>query len=224
MAIFSSKKQPATIPAAGMTQPTVTSPAAPQTVSASGTAEPQAAAPSASLAQAAETGNIDPSQTSLGQAEPLSDEEKAKRAAMARQSSAVVGDLVFLLMRDPRFKNFAIADLEWLVLPAVITGQYAMAHGERGDGVSVPIAAVLWASVSEEVDARLEENLHRPFRLTPTEWTGGEICWLAQTIGPPQMVNGLIEKLRPEHPAFKGRQVKMRVHADDRRMMVKILG
>jgi hypothetical protein len=36
--------------------------------------------------------------------------------------------IVSVLMRDPGDRSLAIADLEWLVLPAVAAGQFRLAH------------------------------------------------------------------------------------------------
>ena len=51
-----------------------------------------------------------------------------------------------------------------------------------------PGGGITWVRVSEEVDRRIMENLARPFRLSPADYVGGDIYWLAHTFGPPEMV------------------------------------
>jgi hemolysin-activating ACP:hemolysin acyltransferase len=67
--------------------------------------------------------------------------------------SAAFGDAATVLMRSPHYKHYSLADLEWLVLPAIATGQFSLADARhRQIGLSAPVAVVLWASVSAEVD------------------------------------------------------------------------
>ena len=74
--------------------------------------------------------------------------------------------VVAVLMRDARFRNLKIADLEWLVLPPVMAGQFRLGHaglpsepGKAQQGVAVPAALALWARVSPEVDKSVWEKL-----------------------------------------------------------------
>ena len=84
-------------------------------------------------------------------------------------------------MRDTNFRNMRLSDLEWLVLPPVMAGQFSLAqapspHG-RGKGaggteggVLVPVAVALWARVSDAIDKGLSENLDKPVRLKAGDW------------------------------------------------------
>ncbi len=71
-----------------------------------------------------------------------------------------------------------------MVMPPIFAGQFYVAeamHKERG--LRVPLAAVTWAFVSEEVDARLRETAGQRIRLRPDEWKSGEIGWLIDAVG-----------------------------------------
>src|SRR5262249_50333136 len=105
--------------------------------------------------------------------------DKARNTAALRLAVAF-SQIVALLMPSPRHKHFSLADLEWLVVPALTSGQYAVAEAKIKDRLSVPAAAVLWASVSPEVDKRLSEALNSPIRLQPAEWKSGDILWLVE--------------------------------------------
>src|SRR5262245_15560260 len=55
---------------------------------------------------------------------------RARRPAEARQArfGQSFSQIIAVLMRDQNFKNMRIADLEWLVLPPVMAGQFRLAH------------------------------------------------------------------------------------------------
>ena len=139
--------------------------------------------------------------------------------------------IVSVLMRDPGYRSLAIADLEWLVLPAVAAGQFRLAHapmpaegmpaeGMPADGAVaqergalVPAAVALWARVSPLVDKALSETLDKGVRLSPGAWTSGDIVWLIAIGGHPRAVPAFLKQLR-EHE-FKDRPVKMRRRMPD---------
>jgi hemolysin-activating ACP:hemolysin acyltransferase len=105
-------------------------------------------------------------------------------AAASKLFSASIGDIVMILSRSPAHKHYSLADIEWMVLPAVMAGQFYVveaAHKERG--FRVPTAVVTWAFVSEAVDTRLREQAGRCVRLRPDEWKNGEIAWLIDAAG-----------------------------------------
>src|SRR6185312_11068885 len=122
---------------------------------------------------------------------------EARQARFARSFAQVVA----VLMRDPNFRTMPLADLEWLVLPAVMSGQFRVAEapaslgpGKATDkardkatdkardkapdkaktgGVLVPVAVALWARVSGEIDKALAGSLDQPVRLKPHQWASG---------------------------------------------------
>ena len=104
----------------------------------------------------------------------LSPEEAQRRAAATMRLSQRFAQVVTVLMRSPLHKHFSLADLEWLVVPPLLTGQCCVAEAKAPDGSGTPIAVVLWASVSPEVDKRLSENLNTSVRLRPNEWKSGD--------------------------------------------------
>jgi len=133
--------------------------------------------------------------------------------------------IVSVLMRDPSYRSLSIADLEWLVLPAVAAGQFRLAHaampaegptgGEMAQqrGVLVPAAVALWAQVSPPVDKALSETLDKGVRLSPGAWTSGDILWLIAIGGDRRAVPAFLKQLR-EHE-FKDKPVKMRRRMPD---------
>ena len=76
------------------------------------------------------------------------------------------------------------------------------------NGRQAPVAVALWASVSEDVDKRLSENLTTPIKLRPDELRSGDILWLIDAVGDPKAIQHLLGQLH-EGP-LKGRPAKAR--------------
>jgi cytolysin-activating lysine-acyltransferase len=126
----------------------------------------------------------------------LSKDELRKRAAVAKQVSSSFADIVTLLMRSETERNRKLSDLEWMVVPAMQTGQFAVAEAQSQEtGVVAPLGVVLWAMVSPEVDKRLTTEVGQPMKLAPGEWRSGEIPWIVAAFGDNKVVGQLFEQL-----------------------------
>lgn len=115
--------------------------------------------------------------------------------------------IVSVLMRSQPYRQASLADLEWLVLPPIMAGQFAILDAQIR-GQAVPVAVALWAFVSPEVDQRLSQNLEHPIRLAPHEWRSGDVLWLVDAIGDGKALPQILASL--QQTAFKGRDAKMR--------------
>ena len=115
--------------------------------------------------------------------------------------------IVSILMRSNPYRHSSLADLEWLVLPPIMSGQFAILDAQI-NGQTVPIAVALWANVSAEIDQRLSDPTLPSIKLKPNEWRSGEILWLIDAVGDGSAIPHLMQRLT-EGP-FAGRQVKMR--------------
>jgi hemolysin-activating ACP:hemolysin acyltransferase len=120
--------------------------------------------------------------------------------------------IVSILSRSPHYKHYTLSDLEWLVVPPILTGQCAVMEA-KVNGRQVPVAAALWASVSGEVDKRLSENLTAPTKLRPDEWRSGNLLWLVDAVGDPKAIAELLRQLHDT--ALRGQEVKVRKMAGD---------
>lgn len=139
----------------------------------------------------------------------LNAEEAQRRTAIAVRQSLAFAQIISVLMRSPIYKHYTLADLEWLVLPPLLTGQFSLAEVKaQTEGPTVAVAIALWASVSEEVDRRLCENLSAPIRLRPDEWRSGDILWLVDAVGDERVVRHFLTRLA--ETTFKGHSVKYR--------------
>ena len=149
----------------------------------------------------------------------LSPEEARKRAILAKQAAAALGEIVSLLIRSPSEKHHALSDLEWMVMPAIVTGQYAVADAQsKQTGSVMPVGAVLWAFVSPEIDKQLSDTAGQPPRLKPQDWRSGDIAWIVMSIGDPKILGGLLQNLAKS--VFKDRPAKMRAKGPDGKIMV----
>jgi hemolysin-activating ACP:hemolysin acyltransferase len=91
----------------------------------------------------------------------------------------------------------------------------------KKEGASVPVAVLLWARVSPEVDARITASDSPAIRLSPGDWTSGDILWLTHAAGEPRFVRELLRQIG--ETTFKGREVKTRARGEDGKVVVQLL-
>ena len=146
--------------------------------------------------------------------------ESRRQALSLMRQSLAFAQIITVLMRSPRYRHYTLGDLEWLVIPPLLTGQFTVANASlQQNGVTVPVAIALWASVSAEVDKKLSENLHLPIRLRPDEWRSGDVLWLIEAVGDQRAVPQLLKQL--VETTFKERGVKMRVPGENGKITVQ---
>lgn len=149
----------------------------------------------------------------------LAPDEIKKRAMAAKHVAASFGEIVTLMMRSAADKSITLQDLEWMVVPALQTGQFAVAEAQSKDtGAVMPVGAVLWAMVSPEVDQRLSSMLDQPTRLQAAEWRSGDIPWIVMAIGDPKLLGGLLQQLSKS--VFSKQAPKMRARGADGKVAV----
>lgn len=152
----------------------------------------------------------------------LSPEAKKKAADVSKNLLAAFGQITSILMRSAQYRKHALADLEWLVVPAVTTGQFALAEAQSKDnGMMVPVGVLLWASVAAEVDKRLTETTDTPMRLKQEEWRSGDVLWVIDGVGEQQVIQAMLK--RKMEKDWSGRQVKMKVRDKTGVMRVGVL-
>ncbi|MAU41544.1 MAG: toxin-activating lysine-acyltransferase [Kordiimonas sp.] len=104
--------------------------------------------------------------------------------------SHMLGEITWLLSQSPTHKHFALSDLEWMVMPALMLEQYRIFRSGNQ-----PLGLALWAYLSDEAEAKLQSGAGR---LRPDEWAvnmkidpedgvtseaGGKL-WLVDLIAP----------------------------------------
>jgi cytolysin-activating lysine-acyltransferase len=94
--------------------------------------------------------------------------------------SHLLGEMTWLLSQSPIHRVLAIADLEWLVMPALLVEQFYLFR----DG-SQPVGLALWAQTDAAGEAKLNRGMIEPEnRLTMDEWSKGDRLWLVDLIAP----------------------------------------
>ncbi len=152
-------------------------------------------------------------------AAPLGAEEMQRRTAASRDFSTRLGEIVGLLMRSRTHRHTMLAELEWMVLPALAHRQVRIAEGMSPElGFVAPIAVILWASVSAEVDQRLHQSIDLPIRLKPEEWRSGDIVWIVEAVGEQRAVTATLEHLKQNE--LKDRTVRLRIKGKEGQAMV----
>lgn len=174
--------------------------------------------------------------TAAQEKKPVTRPRDARQARFAQSFAQIVA----VLMRDPNFRNMRLADLQWLVLPPVMAGQFRLAQvpmpqdtkgqeagkapqGAKAQegGILVPIAVALWARVSPDIDKGLSESLDKEVRLRPNQWASGNIVWLTAVAGDPRAKPRFLKQLAETE--FKGQHVKMRLRGPDGKVVVRAL-
>lgn len=127
---------------------------------------------------------------------PKLDEEKIKQAQLKASTEgsqktigSMMGEIVWLMSQSPAHKHLSLGDLEWMLMPAIILGQYKLFR----EG-NTPVGAVLWGYLNEDAEIRLKAA----GRLAPQDWgnnaqmdpekglipqPGGNL-WLVEMIAP----------------------------------------
>jgi cytolysin-activating lysine-acyltransferase len=115
----------------------------------------------------------------------------ARIAELRTHLRLAFGQVVMSMMVLPRYRHQTMMDLNHLVLEPLIRDRIAMAYasgksaqepGKPGPDIA---GMAIWASVSEEVDARIREQIKAgvfPVRLKPDDWNSGEINWLLDVL------------------------------------------
>ncbi len=136
---------------------------------------------------------------------------------------SMIGEVVWLMSQSPAHKHLSLGDLEWMLMPPVILGQYKLFRED-----DKPVGAALWGYLSDEAATRLKAA----GRLAPQDWGNnalvdpekglipqeGGTLWLVELITPfhneankhrEQMIADLMQS------AFKGKKFKtMRIHPE----------
>jgi len=124
----------------------------------------------------------------------------------------VAAELLWLMTRTPSHRHFFISDAEWLIFPPIARAQFRMYRDENGS----PAGCVLWASLSEEVEARVESGATR---LAPGDWKSGDNLWIIDVIAPNGKAGAMVEDMR--NSVFKGKAFKFHATGQDGKRSVQ---
>jgi len=94
--------------------------------------------------------------------------------------SHLLGEITWLLTQSPLHRGLRIGDLEWFIMPALISRQfYLFRDGDK------PVGLALWAKAGPAARGKLNRGLIEPGnQLTLDEWINGDQVWLVDFIAP----------------------------------------
>ena len=155
-----------------------------------------------------------PSAAATAEQPEMSPDQLRKVAEASKRLSAAFGEIVSIFMRTPAYAKVPLGELETIVVPAVATGQFTLAEGQsKTNGIVHPVGVILWARVSDELDARMAADPAQPVRLKPNEWTSGDKVWVMEAVGDPRVIDAMLKKMA--ETAWAGRSVKFRTRSKD---------
>ncbi len=88
-------------------------------------------------------------------------ESKAADPNQNKTMGNMLGEIVWLMTQSKGHRHFALGDLEWMVMPALLLEQYRIFRNG-----AQPLGVALWAYLSDEA----EEKIKSGGRLRPDEW------------------------------------------------------
>lgn len=136
--------------------------------------------------------------TANGQTASQPDPEILKKiGALRTQVRESFGQVVMAIMNLPRYRHQSLGDLTQMVLEPLIRDRIAIARPAKEEpGMLTDISGfAIWASVSEEVDGKIREQIKSgtfPIRLKPEDWQSGSINWLLDVIAPDRKTAGRV--------------------------------
>ena len=120
--------------------------------------------------------------------------KQAQEKAASPTIAHTLGEMVWLMTRSPLHKHLKIADLEWLLMPAILLNQFRLFRaGEQVVGLA------LWAYLTPEQ----AEEMGKSGRLKPENWRHGtDVLQLVKD----QQAG---KKIEPATPALKDGEVEL---------------
>lgn len=97
-------------------------------------------------------------------------------------------EIALAMSTVPRYASLSVGDLQAFALTPLIKERIAIAQSKPGEeGLARTEGIAIWATVSDEVDAKIREQIKAgvfPTRLTADDWRSGETIWLLDIIAP----------------------------------------
>ncbi len=112
---------------------------------------------------------------------------RARSEQMLKRLPAL-GPVLMLYLQSPHRRFQFISDLEWLLLPPMISGQCKLYMQK-----DYPISFVSWAFLSDAAQRHLLQN---GGRLRPEDWQSGDHLWIIDIAAPFGGVETVLQDLR----------------------------
>jgi hemolysin-activating ACP:hemolysin acyltransferase len=127
------------------------------------------------------------------------DDARHLRFISEKVTSAALWEITSLLMSAPHYEQLALSALKSILVPAVQNRQYMLVSLDHQPQHEIkPAAVILWASVSDAIDAQIRANPSSGFRLDQAQRISGTHHWLTDAVGDENAVRAAIAKLKSE--------------------------
>lgn len=110
-----------------------------------------------------------------------------------------MGPVIMLYLQSAHRRFHFISDLEWLLLPPLVSGQCKLYMKKE-----YPISFISWAFISEEVEKRIINN---GGKLRPEDWNSGDRLWIIDIVAPFGGVENMLNDIRKNE--FPGQKVRL---------------
>lgn len=99
-----------------------------------------------------------------------------------------MGPVIMLYMQSSHRRFQFIGDLEWLLLPPMVSGQCKLYMKKE-----YPISFISWAFLDEAAEKRLFQN---GGKLRPEDWKCGDSLWIIDIVAPFGSVENMLRDFR----------------------------
>ena len=104
------------------------------------------------------------------------------------QRLPAMGPIIMLYMQSSHRRFQFISDLEWLLLPPLVSGQCKLYMKKE-----YPLSFISWAFLDEAAEKRLFQN---GGRLRPDDWKSGDRLWIIDLVAPFGGVENMLGDIR----------------------------
>lgn len=124
-------------------------------------------------------------------------EEIHKQSLKILKKLPAVGPVLLLYMQSAHRRYHFIADLEWLLMPPLVSGQCKLYMKEE-----YPTSFISWAFLNEEAEKRILQN---GGKLRQEDWNCGDRLWIIDIVAPFGGVENMLHDLQLNE--FPGRVI-----------------
>ncbi|MBI4968965.1 MAG: toxin-activating lysine-acyltransferase [Rhodospirillales bacterium] len=127
-------------------------------------------------------------------------------ASPGRTSRAeILGDVAWLMIHSANHRRLFVSDLEWMLLPPILAGQFRLVRqGPK------PLAFVSWALFNEATEKLYCQG---NVRLRPPDWTSGDRPWIVELVSPFAPPKSLMDRIKKD--VFPDRPLKVLTRGPD---------
>lgn len=151
------------------------------------------------------------------------DEIKYSNLLGPKLRAAAFGEIMSVLLQSPRHGKVTLETIARQMAPAFLTDQYVLAKVQQ-DNSDVPptaVGVVFWASVSDEVDQRLQADLEKPIEIGADEWKSGDVIWILDIVAAPKVSASILQSVRERVGTDK--TIRVRTADSEGKLCIKTL-